>query len=201
MVGLQSGGVARSAGASAGSIVSGWPIELPGLRVADSQAAFSVLRVWRPTPEIGVALGHGFGVEWPIRPNTWSANAATTVLWLAPAEWAVVGMPHVEAAARAGRACDAGLHDVVDLGEGRVRFDVSGPRALDLLAKGCSLDLHPRAFAADACAQTLLAQVPVLISAVPPQDDSTRWRLWSDASLTGYLRNWLIDATLEYRRS
>jgi sarcosine oxidase subunit gamma len=180
-----------------------WPIEFPGLRVADAQAAFSVLRVWRPTPEIGVALGHTFGLEWPIRPNTWAANAATTVLWLAPAEWAVVGVPHAEAAARTARACEAAPHDLVDLGEGRVRFDVSGPRALDLLAKGCSLDLHPRAFAADACAQTLLAQVPVLIARggqAGTVDSVPALRLWADASLAQYLRTWFSDAALEYCR-
>ena len=40
---------------------------------------------------------------------------------------------------------------------------ISGPRARDILAKGCPLDLHPTAFPGGACAQSLLGKISVTL--------------------------------------
>ncbi|MFO1401821.1 MAG: sarcosine oxidase subunit gamma family protein [Steroidobacteraceae bacterium] len=183
------------------AIAPAWPISLPGLEVRERREPFSVLRTWRPDAAVHSALGGAFGLEWPVRPNTQAAAGSSTVLWLTPMEWAIVGLEHAEAGARAGRALGGALHDVVDVGDGRVCFAISGDHAGELLAKGCSLDLHPRAFAADACAQTLLAQVPVLLARAEQAgtgDPVPALRVWADASLAPWLRAWLSDAALEY---
>jgi sarcosine oxidase subunit gamma len=173
----------------------------PELQIRASACHFSVLRLWRPRAAMHAALGRAFGLGWPTRPNTWAGAGSATMLWLTPAEWAIVGMEHGEVATRTAAACGAALHDVADLSEGRMQFEIGGERARDVLAKGCSLDLHPRAFAADACAQTLLAQVPVLIAAktyAGAAAAAPALRLWVDASLAHYLRAWFSDAALEF---
>lgn len=167
------------------------------LRIGESGCQFSVLRLWRPGPQLHEALSREFGLPWPSQPNA-AASHGATVLWLAPGEWGIAGLSVAEAAARAARACNPALHDVADVSDGRVQFDVSGGLARDLLSKGCSLDLHPRAFGPGACAQSLLAQVPVLITAVSAASAPAAYRLWADASLAHYLRTWFVDAALEF---
>jgi sarcosine oxidase subunit gamma len=178
-----------------------WPIALEELRISERRCAFSVLRLWRPPAALYGALGREFDLSWPEQPNRCSAAGAAAVLWLTPVEWAIVGLAPAEVAARAARACGTALHDVADLSDGRVEFALHGARARALLAKGCSLDLHPRALAPEACAQTLLAQVPVLIAAGAGAGAAAAaplLRLWVDASLAQHLRAWFCDAALEY---
>ena len=55
---------------------------------------------------------------------------------------------------------------ITDVTDGRVAFRLAGPSAREVLAKGCPLDLHPRAFAPGRCAQSLLAKASVLIHLV-----------------------------------
>ncbi|MEI9851473.1 MAG: sarcosine oxidase subunit gamma family protein [Sphingomonas sp.] len=65
-----------------------------------------------------------------------------------------------------------------------------GPGARDLIAQGCSIDLHPRAFAPGHSAVTLIAQIGVAID----QIDADGFRLITDRSYTPYLRTWLAHA-------
>ncbi len=59
------------------------------------------------------------------------------------------------------------------------------------LASCCPLDLHPRAFAVGACAQSLVAKAPVLLQLL---DGAPRWRLLVRPSLAAYVVSWLADA-------
>jgi sarcosine oxidase subunit gamma len=96
------------------------------------------------------------------------------------------------------RACGSSPDHVANVSGGRVQFELSGRRARTALAKGCSLDLHPRVFGPATCAQTLLAQVPVLIAGGATPDGTEAFRVWVDVSLTHSRRAWLCDAALEY---
>ena len=66
-----------------------------------------------------------------------------------------------------------------------------GRAARDLLARGCPLDLDPRSFAADQCAQTLLARVDVILFLM---DDRDAFGVLVRASFARYLVDWLRDA-------
>ena len=106
-----------------------------------------------------------FGVALPVAPNTTACRAGVAALWLGPASWLVVGgaassFGGYAAARDALNAAGAALFDV---SASRVAWTLSGPHAADVLAKGCPLDLHPRAFAAGACAQSLYLHVNLLI--------------------------------------
>ena len=67
-----------------------------------------------------------------------------------------------------------------------------------MLAKGCALDLHPRAFVPGRCAQTLLARAQVILEQL---DDEPAYRLLVRGSFAGYVATWLLDAMEEFRSS
>jgi sarcosine oxidase subunit gamma len=68
-------------------------------------------------------------------------------------------------------------------------MDLTESDALDLLSKGCSLDLHPREWRAGMCAQTLLARVPVIL-----QQRASEKRVFIRPSFAHYLIDWLTRA-------
>jgi sarcosine oxidase subunit gamma len=158
----------------------------------------SLVRVHRTDAELVDALGRAFGVSWPVEPNTTAAGRGFVVLWLTPTQWAITGLSSAEAGRCVAEACGNKLHLVSDVTDGRALFEISGERARDLLAKGCSLDLHEREFPVGACAQTLLAQAAVLLyrSAEDPQT----LQMYVDTSVAEHLRRWLCDAALEFSR-
>ncbi len=137
------------------------------------------------------------GVELALQPNTTAEGGSTTALWLGPDEWlltAPVGEEHV-----LGPALKNSLGDrhaaVIDLTESRTVIAVSGAKARDVLAKGCTLDLHPRAFPVGACAQTGLARAGVLLHLV---DETPTFEITIPRSFADYLWAWLADAAREF---
>ena len=105
-----------------------------------------------------------FGVALPIAPNTFATSAELTALWLGPSSWLLIAggvSPLVDFKARRD-ALNAVGGTLFDVSASRVAWTLSGPRATAVLAKGCPLDFHPRAFAAGACAQSLIGHVNAL---------------------------------------
>jgi sarcosine oxidase, subunit gamma len=101
----------------------------------------------------------------PTTPNTaWEAGPRAA-LWLGPDEWLVLGPPHAgaEIVAELDRALDGAHRSVVDVSSDRVALELGGRGRFDLLAGGCSLDLHPRTWAVGSCAQTLFARAQVIL--------------------------------------
>jgi sarcosine oxidase subunit gamma len=134
------------------------------------------------------------GMDLPTVANTASGDAADRhALWLGPDEWLVVDpaatASSIESAVRAA-AGDAFVV-TVDVSANRCAFEVGGPGARGLLESGCPIDLHPRAFRAGSCAQTLLARANVLLHQV---SDEPRYRIWIRPSYARYLAAWLRDA-------
>jgi len=137
------------------------------------------------------------GVRPPTEPNTTSISEDGTrqVLWLGPDEWLVLAEPGTAGALESAlrSAVDAGA--VVDLSANRTAISVSGPRAGELLAFGCAIDLDPPAFGPDCCAQTLLARANVIIVPVGPPEESA-FRILVRPSFARYLAAWLVDAAV-----
>ena len=84
---------------------------------------------------------------------------------------------------------------VTDQTGGQTIIRISGPSARDLLAKGCTLDLHPTVFGPGRCAQTMVAKAMATIVYI---DDAPTFDLMVRRSFAEYLRVWLQDAALEY---
>ena len=139
------------------------------------------------------------GARPPTEPNTAivSDDGTRHVLWLGPDEWLILGEPGtgpaLEPALR--EAIGEGHGAVVDVSANRTTLSVSGPRARDLLAFGCSLDLDERRFKPGRCAQTMLARANVIIVPVGPAVEPA-FRVLVRPSIAVYLAAWLTDASV-----
>lgn len=175
--------------------------------VALAERPFPVIVNLRGDPaELGEAFEAEFGFNLPTVPNTTAGGGELSALWLGPDEWWITAAgPDYFAgprlAERLRRALAGVFHAVTDVSESRTRIRVSGPQARALLQKGCPLDLHPRAFAPGACAQSLIAKAGVVLRALPGAsgaDSEPDFEILVLRSYAEYLWLWLEDAAQEY---
>ena len=137
------------------------------------------------------------GYALPLEPNRTNGQDSRGAFWLGPDEWLItvpMGQenPLYQALATAAAGAHVALSDVSDA---RIVLTLAGPRARAVLEKGCSLDLHPRAFQTGHCAQTRLARAATLLhqtADTPAYDIHVAW------SFAAYLWVWLEDAAAEY---
>lgn len=161
-------------------------------------AGMIVLRVHPGDAAVMPAIEAALGGRLPQAPNTTASAREGTLCWLGPDEWLWLGaaataptlLPAVEAATSGAAAL------ALDIGAGRACFEVAGTRAIDVLRKGCPLDLHPREFGAGRCARTLLARSAAMILCDEPD---ARYRVIVDRSLAVHTRDWLAHAAREFQ--
>jgi sarcosine oxidase subunit gamma len=150
------------------------------------------LRLRPPVP------AHIGGVSLPLQPNRVAVMRAVRTLWLGPDEWLITAAdgaaPDLLSWIRRAAADRRG--EVTDLSASRIVIEIAGKEARTLLEKGCGLDLHPRAFTAGCCAQTLFAKLPVIIDQI---NAAPSYRLFVRRSAARWLCDWLIDAADEFR--
>jgi sarcosine oxidase subunit gamma len=140
------------------------------------------------------AVEGALGCILPRIPNTFkAAQAGHKVLWLGPDEWLVVTPEdrHSTLAQALRLAVGDGFASVIELGSGQTVIGISGQRAREVLAKGCPLDLHPRAFGPGRCAQSRLARALITLAQV---DEAPTFELIVRRSFADYLWQWLSDA-------
>ena len=131
------------------------------------------------------------------QPLPLAANTFTTgehhVCWLGPDEWLIVtGRQRAAGLGRDLTEALTGLHTAVnDISGGHVALRVSGVDARTVLAKGCTLDLHPSAFAPPQCSQTGLGKATVLLSVL---DGAPTYAIIVRRSFSDYLYRWLVHA-------
>jgi sarcosine oxidase subunit gamma len=155
------------------------------VRVVQMPAWVTVLRVAGSAPGLDKLLGA------PLPGPITAAGEEPRLLWLAPGEWAIVSLSQdTTLTERLTDACRGQLAHVADLMEGWAGFEISGGGARDLLAAGCSLDLHPRVFPDNGCARSLLAGIPAVIDR---RGDA--FHLHVDRSHARHLRSWLAVST------
>ncbi|MGZ4146915.1 MAG: sarcosine oxidase subunit gamma [Actinomycetota bacterium] len=131
----------------------------------------------------------------PTDPNTWSGVDGRDALWLGPDEWLVVSEtePADTIVDDVRRRLAGRHHSVVDVSANRVMIELTGPRRTELLQAGCGIDLHPRAWREGTCAQTLLANVAVLLQ---ERNDATR--VFLRPSFAGHLVTWLARVAADF---
>ena len=130
-----------------------------------------IARAWnvmgRDAPAVSSVV---FGVDLPLTPNT-TAGKDPTALWIGPASWLVISAAPAAVPLDALRASLAGRDAALfDVSASRVGFALGGPQARAVLAAGCPLDLHPRAFPPGACAQSVHDRVNALVVRVGHDD-------------------------------
>ena len=168
-----------------------------------SERAFATQIALRVDPKSPAAerIGTAVGVMLPNQPGQVARTEQVQVLWLGPDEWLLIAPEGTGAQLQATvvQALGEEHGSVVDVSGHRTIIEITGPKTRELLAKGCALDLHRRSFAADQCAQTMLARAGVVLVC----RDAERPTFWIlvRASFARYLADWLTDAAAEYRVS
>ena len=137
------------------------------------------------------------GVELPTTPSTYVSTATLTAIWMGPDEWLITAGTRsaatLETELRAAVGEDGAA---IDVSAQRTTLRLSGPDAREVLAKGCSLDLHPKVFRKGTAAQTMLGLAGVVLIAL--DDAGSDYRILVRASFARYLADWLIDAAEEF---
>ena len=143
----------------------------------------------------GAAAREALGFDLPTTPSSSVTVGATSAIWLGPQEWLVVGR---SASPEADLHAAVGAHGgaAVDVSGQRTTVRLKGSRVRNVLAKGCSIDLHPRVFRAGAAVQTMLGLAAVILIAL--DDNGTDYRVLVRASFARYLGEWLLDAAGEF---
>ncbi len=144
-------------------------------------------------PAFVAAVLTATGLTLPVAANTASVGGGRQLFWLGPDEWLLKTAGGTGDAIEAAlRAALAGKHfSVVQVGSGNTTFSVQGAAAADLLARGCPLDLHARAFADGALAQTHIAKANVTLYCLKAE---TSFEITVRRSFAEYLFKWLCEA-------
>ncbi len=123
-----------------------------------------------------------------------SATAGpVTVLWLGPDEWLVVTDNGADALVGSlGHALKGLDVAVTDVSDARAVIRLVGTTARDVLAKGCTVDLHPRVFGPGQVVQSTLAKADVILYQVT--GDDLAFHIHVGRSFAEYLWWWLEDA-------
>jgi sarcosine oxidase subunit gamma len=137
------------------------------------------------------------GVALPSAANTVSTGGGRQILWLGPNEWWVTGADgEADALVEKLREHFVGQHAIAcDVSESRAILALKGGKARDVLMRGVSLDLHPRAFRVGQCAQTGLSRANALLHLV---DDTPTFEVYVLKSFSDYLWRWLEKVAADF---
>jgi sarcosine oxidase subunit gamma len=139
------------------------------------RSRFAALGVDAPGHPV-LACGRGFDLVWA-GPQQWLAMSGDRAM---PAHLAV----ELE-----------GLASVSDQSDGRAVVRLSGPKLRETLAKGCAIDLHPRAFRPGHTAITAIAHIGVQLW---QHDEEPTFDLLVARSMAGSFWGWLSASAAEF---
>ena len=146
-----------------------------------------------PDGRAAAAVAKVLGADLPTTPCTYVSAGPVDLLWLGPDEWLLLAPPETEGLRPAlVEAIAPDFGTVTDVSAQRTTLDLTGPDVRDVLARGCAIDLHPRAAPTGTCVQTLLAQAGVVLTV--RDADAPAVRLLVRSSYAPYLTAWLADA-------
>ena len=148
-------------------------------------------------PAFAAAVKTATGVDLPAKANTVANNGDRQILWLGPNEWWVTAKDGEAAGlVEALRSAFAGQHATAcDVSESRAIITLKGPKAREVLMRGISLDLHPKAFGTGQCAQTGLSRCNVLLHQV---GEGPRFEIYVLKSFSDYLWRWLEQIAADF---
>lgn len=171
-------------------------LDYPQLTVAElSQHRLFLLRAKRIGQPQRRELERVLGAALPEEPNS-SASGVGETLWLAPGQWLIRSTDAGgDIATRIEDACRGALFHLGDVTDALYVFEIDGRRSGDLIAKGCSLDLHPTVFRIGQAKRSLLGQVRILLYRL----STSRYRISFDVSLRQHILSWLEISSEEFR--
>lgn len=137
------------------------------------------------------AATRAFGLSLPEEACRAHADGERAALWLGPDEHLLLA-PAGEAGrlqAELGAALQGLAHSLVEVSQRQAAFAVTGPRARDLIASGCPLDLDPESFPVGMCARTLFAKTEVVLW----RRSAEEYHLEVARSFAGYVLEWMRE--------
>ncbi len=141
-----------------------------------------------------LAAEQALGTPLPSRPTITVGNGLAFV-WSGPAQWLAIG-PQMAGPVEAGLgAAFAGHASIVDQSGSRNLLELRGARVRDALAKGLSIDLHPRAFKTGDAAVTTASHLAVHLWQV---SEEPVFRLLIVRTYFDSLWRWLAVSSAEY---
>jgi heterotetrameric sarcosine oxidase gamma subunit len=142
---------------------------------------------------LAVVTRNSLGLELPA-PGHAATAGDLTALWLQPDAWLVTAPAAGEGALLRRAAPLATAAALIDQSHGRATFGIAGAAARAVLAKGCRIDLHPRAFGPGRVAATVVAHLNALLH----QTAADAFELTVASTLAVHAFEWLQAAAAEY---
>jgi sarcosine oxidase subunit gamma len=159
------------------------------LGFAESTRTSLLLLRGRVEAPLGQQIAARLGCDLPTTPIALAQGDRAKVLMLAPCRWMLFAdreaSPMLLAQLRETLA--GSFVAVSDVSDGYAQVRLEGRRAIDLLATGTAVDLHPRIFAVGQAVQTELARTRCLIR----RDEEVAYELLVDVSAADYVWTWL----------
>lgn len=139
-------------------------------------------------------------VELPSVANTVIQKDGLSVFWMSPDQWLLLSNDESQVAKLSMLV--GGLEGVFaqinDVSGGQTIINIKGEKALEVMNKGTTLDVHPLVFKPGQCAQGVFAKMNVLIC--PKQvDNHHEFDLIVRRSFADFLGRWLTNACFEYK--
>ena len=136
------------------------------------------------------------GLNLDIAPNTIVKHNENLALWLGPDERLVL-LPKnqiITVEMNLERELDGIHYSSVDLSSGQVILDLKGEEVLNILSKGCSVDLHQKYFNVGQCVQTSIDKINVICFPL----ENNHIRIIVRRSYSEALIAWFKDASIEF---
>jgi sarcosine oxidase subunit gamma len=157
----------------------------------------SIIRVqtWDSEALAPSSVAEVLGVGWPQETGT-VATGRVDIICVGPLDWLVLAA-NPESTAwlhRLNAAFKGSAFRATDVSQALIRIQIEGSEVRDLLAKGCSLDLHPPVFPPARSARTRFAGIPVIVHCT----GASTFECIVTMSYADYFLSWLEDAALEY---
>jgi sarcosine oxidase, subunit gamma len=173
--------------------------ELPASVTIAEEPFLAMVDLWvDPAGPGHTAARETLGFDLPTAPATAAGVSHTSAIWLSPQEWLVTSRTVAAGTLETELRAAVGTHGgaAVDVSGQRTAVRLSGSRVRDVLAKGCSIDLHPKVFRAGSAVQSMLGLAAVVLIAL--DDYGTDYRVLVRSSFARYLAQWLTDAAAEF---
>jgi sarcosine oxidase subunit gamma len=135
------------------------------------------------------------GISWPQETGA-VANGRGNILCTGPSDWLFIsGDPDAAALLQQlEEAFEGSSFRATNVSSALARIELESPEVRALLAKACSLDLHPSRFPPGRCARTRFAGIPVIIHCTR----TSTFECIVVISYAEYLNSLLADAALEF---
>ena len=148
---------------------------------------------------VAQACAEGYGKAAPARPQAVEADGAL-LIWSGPDQFLVLSArtPAKLGDGRTARSAFAGTASLSEQSDGRSLIRISGARARDMLAKVCSLDLHPAVFPVGAAAATSIDHTSVNLWRGEDAGGEAVFHLLVFTSFAESLWHTLLDSGAEY---